>query len=112
MPGAVTQNISSRERGSAPSVPSRTLADTKIPFEVLKFIPQESAEHYKLAPLGVSDGVLEVGMVDPDNLAAVDALNFIARKTGMPFKIFQITENDFGLVLKMYQGLGGDVERA
>jgi len=92
--------------------PTKSLQESKIPYDVLKFIPQESAEHYRFAPIGVSDGVLEVGMVDPDNLAGVDALNFIARKTGMPFKIFRITEQDLARVLKMYQGLGGDVDRA
>jgi len=84
----------------------------KVPYDTLKYIPVESAEHYKIAPLGVSDGVLEVGMIDPDNLSAIDALNFITRRTGVPFKIFQISEDDFQKVLKMYRGLGGDVDEA
>lgn len=94
------------------AVPTRSLADIKIPYDVLKLIPQESAEHYQFAPIGIVDGVLEVGMVDPENIAGIDALNFIARKTGMPFKIFQISEQDFGRVVDMYRGLGSDVDRA
>ena len=94
------------------SAPKRELADTKISYDVLKFIPQESAEHYRFAPLGTVDGTLEVGMVDPDNLAAVDALNFIARKTGMPFKIYRISPQDLEKVIKMYRGIGGDVDQA
>ncbi|MEK7155727.1 MAG: GspE/PulE family protein [Patescibacteria group bacterium] len=94
------------------SAPVRSLKDVKIPYEVLRLIPRESAEHYALAPVGVVDGVLEVGMVDPDNIAGVDALNFIARKTGMPFKVFKITTDDLGIVMKMYQSLGGDVDSA
>ena len=89
-----------------------SLGDTKVPFEVLKYIPEESATHYKLAPLSVHDGVLEVGMVDPDNIEGFDALNFIARNTGMPFKVFQISKDDFDRILKMYRGLGGEMERA
>jgi type IV pilus assembly protein PilB len=94
------------------AAPARALTDTKIPYDVLKFIPQESAEHYQLAPIAVADGVLEVGMVDPDNIAGIDALNFIARTTGMPFKIFRISDADFARVLQMYRGLGGDVDQA
>ena len=94
------------------SVPVRTLGDKKVAYDVLRRIPEESAEHYKLVPLAVEDGVLEVGMLDPDNLDGVDALNFIARNTGMPFKIFQVSEEDFGRVMKMYRGLGGEVDRA
>ena len=93
-------------------VPSRTLGDSKIPYETLKYIPEESAVHYRLAPLGVADGVLEVGMVDPGDIQGVDALNFITRTSGMPFKVFRISEQDFERVLTMYRGLGGEVDQA
>jgi type IV pilus assembly protein PilB len=92
--------------------PERALGDTKIAYDVLRFIPQESAEHYKVAPLGTGEGVLEIGMVDPDDLSAYDALNFIAKSTGMPFKVFKISEADFERIITMYRGLGGEVDRA
>ena len=92
--------------------PVRTLGDKKIPYDVLKFIPEESATHYQVVPLGVVEGVLEVGMLDPENLSAVDALSFIARKTGMPFKIFRLSREDFDHAILFYKGLGGDVDRA
>jgi len=101
-----------QDSGVASAAPRRSLVDVKIPYDTLKYIPQESAEHYKFVPIGVVEGVLEVGMVDPDNIAAIDALNFIARKTGTPFKIFQITDKDFEGVIKMYRGIGGDVDQA
>jgi type IV pilus assembly protein PilB len=94
------------------AIPARALTDKKIPYEILRFIPQESAEHYKIAPLAVTDDVLEVGMVDPDDIHAIDALNFIAKATGMPFKVFVITQTDFDTILKMYRGLTGEVDRA
>ena len=93
-------------------VPIRKITDSKIPYEVLRYIPEESAAHYQIAPLGVVEGVLEVGMTDPDNIHGVDALNFISRATGMPFKIFRITAEDLQHVLSMYRGLGGEVDRA
>jgi type IV pilus assembly protein PilB len=93
-------------------VPVRAIGDKKVPYEVLRYIPQESAEHYKIAPLGVTEGVLEVGMVDPDDIQGYDALNFITRATGMPFKVFRISSADFEQVLAMYRGLSGDVDRA
>ena len=93
-------------------VPPRAIGEKKILYEVLRYIPEESAGHYKLAPIGVEDGVLEVGMVDPDNIAGLDALNFIARSIDLPFKIFRISGDDFERVLAMYRGLGGEVERA
>jgi type IV pilus assembly protein PilB len=93
-------------------IPLRSLGDAKIPYDVLRAIPEESAEHYRIAPLALSDGVLEVGMVEPDNIQAVDALNFISRTSGIPFKVFGISEADFARVLTMYRGLRGEVEQA
>lgn len=97
---------------SATTVPEFTLGDKKVAYDVLRLIPQESAEHYGLAPLALADGVLEVGMLDPDAIGGIDALNFITRKSGMPFKIFKISEKDFNTVLGMYRGLGGEVDKA
>ena len=100
------------EAGVIAEVPLRILPDTKISYDILKLIPEESAEHYKFAPLAVVDDVLEVGMVDPDNLQGIDALNFIARTTGMPFKLFRISKEDFEKIVGMYRGLGNEVDRA
>src|SRR3989344_2096736 len=35
----------------------RALGDDKIPYDTLKYVPEESAVHYRLAPLGIVDGV-------------------------------------------------------
>src|ERR1700728_3776639 len=73
-------------KGESLNIPVRSLGDVSIPFEVLQYIPQESAVHYKFAPIAVKDGTLEVGIVDPDNIEARDALNFIAAKGNIPYK--------------------------
>jgi type IV pilus assembly protein PilB len=99
-------------KGESFNIPVRSLGDVSVPFEVLEYIPQESAEHYKFAPISVKDGTLEVGIVDPDNIEARDALNFIAAKSNIPYKIFLITEEDFKHVIDAYKGLSGEVSNA
>ena len=99
-------------KGESSGIPARQILDQEIPFEILKFIPEDSAMHYRFIPIGVSDGVLEVGVVDPDNIEARDALNFISSKIGMPFKIFLISEEDFEKVIQDYKGLSGEVTKA
>jgi len=94
-------------------IPARALApEEKIASEILRHVPEEAAGHYKFVPLAVQDGVLEVGIVDPDNLEARDALNFISSKINMPFKFFFITETDFEKVLGMYKGITEEVTKA
>src|SRR3989338_7859674 len=93
-------------------IPSRSLKDFNISGKVLEYIPQDSAEHYRVVPLAVKDGVLEVGALDPNDLEARDALNFISARIGIPYKLFLISENDFALVLEKYKGLSGEVTKA
>ncbi len=103
--------LSARSRST--NVPSYALAEgTTLGPEVLAYIPEESAKHYQAVPLGVEDGALLVGMLDPDNIEALDALNFISAKNNKPFKAYLITQEDFERILGMYQGLGGEVNRA
>ncbi|GMQ95247.1 MAG: type IV-A pilus assembly ATPase PilB [Patescibacteria group bacterium] len=93
-------------------IPVRHLAKKKIPFNILKNVPEESAAHYKFVPLSVEEGVLEVGIVDPDNMKARDALQFISAKINMPTKVFLISQSDFDAVIKSYKGLKGEVTKA
>jgi len=107
-----TEFVLTKETEGTAAAPKRSVPDATVPYDILQYIPEESVAHYQLAPLGLQDGVLEVGMVDPDNINGVDALNFITRKTGVPFKVFQISTEDFKRVLGMYRGLKGDVGQA
>lgn len=93
-------------------VPPYEVEDDDISFDVLRYVPEESAMHYKLVPLGVKDGFLEIGMVNPSDLRARDALNFISSKNDIPFKIYVITQQDFAKVVELYKGLTGEVKKA
>jgi type IV pilus assembly protein PilB len=99
-------------KGAYFNLPVRRVDNNGPEFEILKYIPEESATYYKFVPLGVKDGVLEVGIVDPDNIEARDALQFISARVNKPFKIFLILEDDFEKIIKNYRGLTGEVTRA
>ncbi len=91
-------------KGEFLNIPVRTVNES-ITSDVLDYIPEESALHYKFVPLALKEGALEVGVVDPDNLEARDALTFITSKKNVPYKIFLISADDFQKVLDMYKGL-------
>jgi len=99
-------------KGNYYNIPTREVGDKAVPFDILRYVPEESARHYRLSPLGLADGVLEVGVTDPENLEARDALTFISAKIGMPYKIFLITDTDFEKLLQQYKGLSGEVGKA
>ena len=93
-------------------IPVRSVTAKEVSQEALKYISEDSARQYGFAPIDIKDGVLEVGIFDPDNIAATDALQFIASKAGVPYKYFLITRDDFDTILKTYKGLGGEVDQA
>lgn len=99
-------------KGAYLNIPVKELESGSIPFEILKYIPEESALHYLFVPLDIKDGVLEVGMVDPDDMEARDALQFISSRSGVPFKIFLISRQLFQAIAGNYKGLGGEVHKA
>lgn len=92
-------------------VPYKKINEKGISFELLKQVPEESARHYRFVPIGINEGVLEIGMADPSNMEAREAVQFIVTKFNSPFKIFQISEEDMDSVLKEYKGLGGEVTK-
>ncbi len=93
-------------------IQARFLEGGKVPFEVIKYIPEESARFYQFVPIGKVEGALEVGMVNPDDVNAQEALKFIATRLNIPFKVYIITPSDLKQVLSEYKTLGGEVTRA
>ncbi len=92
-------------------LPPRTVLETdKIDPLVLRYIPEESARHYGIIPLRLEDGVLEVGITDPENLSFRDALNFITTKNQLPYRLVLILEQDFEHAAKSYENLTGEVD--
>ncbi len=101
-----------KAKGEAAGLPTRVIIADEVPYSILQYIPEESARYYHFVPLDVKDGVLEVGIVDPDNLEARDALNFISAKINLPYKIYLISSTDFDKVIGVYKGLSGEVNQA
>lgn len=94
------------------NLPYKIIPQGPINHTALAYIPEESARHYNIVPIGVDGGALEVGITDPDNIQALDALQFIASDSGMPYKLYLISEGDFARVVKEYENLTGEVGEA
>lgn len=106
------QNAILEVKSRMSGIPSREVDPRSVSNDIMGYIPQETAEQYRFIPIGVTDGVLEVGVVDPENISGMDALQFITSKLGMPFKVFVISFETFTNLLKSYKGLEGVVGQA
>lgn len=83
-----------------------------IPNEVLSYVQEESASHYRIIPLKVENEVLWVGANNPDDLQVKEVLNFISTKHNIAFKLFYMTLEDIALAQKQYSNLKGEVTDA
>lgn len=99
-------------KGAYYNIPTKKVNIKELSFNILKYIPEDSARHYNFAPFGLKEGVLEVGITDPENIQGIDALQFISNKLGIPFKIFLISKKDYEEVLNNYKGISVQVEEA
>ncbi len=86
--------------------------NNRIPPDVLVLISEEAARHYKMIPLALSGSVLDVGLVEPDDVKAQEALNFLASRNGLAARVFKISEEEWSKLIKQYAGLGEEVGEA
>ncbi len=101
-----------KAKGEYLQMPVKKLSMEEPSFDALKYISEDSAAHYRFAPIKLADNVLEVGVTDGENVETMDALQFISAKLGIPFKIYLISKSDYDRVMQAYKGLGTQVEEA
>jgi len=101
-----------KKKAEALKIPYLDLTGKKIPVEVLREIPEEAAAFYGFVPISKHDNILEVGMVNPENLKARDALRFVIRSSGLKSKIYLINQTGLKNVLRQYRTFRGEVKKA
>jgi type IV pilus assembly protein PilB len=81
------------------NVPYVNLSNAKVDPHVLTLLPEEIAERYMAVPLGEMQHRLVVGMLEADNVQAVD---FLSNRIGRPLKVYAASEGGIRQVLKQY----------
>jgi len=99
-------------KGEDLKIPLREVDVEEVPLSVLELIPEESAKYYKMIALTRKDNLLEVGMVYPEDLAAQEALKFLARQNNFSYQISLIAPSTFEGLLSKYRTLRGEVTKA
>ncbi|HWC57807.1 MAG TPA: GspE/PulE family protein [Candidatus Paceibacterota bacterium] len=101
-----------RAKATFYNIPYQKVDPNTITSEVLKFVEESAAVHYKFVPIGFAEGVLSVGVTEPENIEAMNALQFISVKLEVPFKIFLISNADYQAILERYRTVDQEVDRA
>jgi type IV pilus assembly protein PilB len=99
----MTEEAITEAKASFYRLPYIKLDEHKVFTDAIKYIPEEAARQYKFIPTGFADGVLSMGVTEPENLEAMNALQFMSVKLGVPFKVFLISPSDFNKILDGYK---------
>lgn len=91
-------------KGEIFGIPTKSVAPKSVSASVLRLIPIDAARTYRFIPINLTDNFLEVGIVDPENVGAIDALTFITAKLNKPFKLFLITITAYRKLIELYEG--------
>lgn len=106
----ITEEELTKVEAQASGVPYVDLQNVLVKDDILKLLPKDLAENYMAVPFGNMQGKLAVGMLDPNNVQAVD---FIAKKTGQSIAAFMASRASVERVLAQYRAdLDKDVSQA
>ena len=93
-------------------VPFKRVNPNEITEDLMKVLPQETVVNYKVIPLSLDKNLLVVGMVNPKDRGAQEALKFLANQKRLSMGVFLISSSDYEVVARRYSPFSGQVENA
>src|SRR3989339_102400 len=94
------------------NLPYMDITEMDISEGVLNVISGEVAENYHIICFDKIGRTIKVGIVDPDNFKAVEAVNFLVNKKGMDVEYFMISPESFSAAFKQYKSLSKELTSA
>lgn len=107
----LSEDTVTQAKGAFYKLPYQKISAQDVPYQVIKNIPEDAARHYRFIPISFTDGVLSVGVTEPENIESMNALQFISAKLGIPFKVFLISYSDFLAIAENYKVATSDMDK-
>lgn len=110
--GIISENDLLNFKSQIYQLPVARLEEIELNKEVLKEIPEDTVAFYKIVPLTKEGGILKVGIINPEDINALEALKFIAGRSNLNIEKYVISHKDFAIVVRNYRTLMGEVGEA
>lgn len=109
----VTDADFAKAKAEVLGLPFVDLANWKPTPETVALLPAETVRAYQAVPLGLEGETLTVALIDPQDLRAMQGLEFFAAGKGLHLRTVVAPTSQLRKVLKMdLAGMGGEVETA
>lgn len=99
-------------KGKVLGVPYVNLIGKDIPGDILNIVSRDVAENYQAISFEKADNVLRIGLVDPRNFRAIEAMEFLAKEQRLSVEFYIISSSSFKEAVKKYEILKKEVEKA
>lgn len=86
-------------------IPEKIVEKSSVSYDVLRTIPEDAAVTYRMVPLSIQGRILSVGMLDPNNFEARQALQFLGAQRGLTPQLFVISKDDYQTIIDGYRGV-------
>ncbi|MFH1745314.1 MAG: ATPase, T2SS/T4P/T4SS family [bacterium] len=93
-------------------LPYENLQEGKIPEEILHIISADVAQNYRIICFEKVDNEIKVGITDPDNFKAIEAVDFLAKEENLSVKYYFISKASFKAAFQKYKSLKKEISTA
>lgn len=99
-------------KSEALNIPYQRVPLASYDVGLVQYIPEETVRTYGVAPLSKQGDMLVVGMLNPDDPKAQEALKFIARRNHLNLGVYIISYGDWQQIIRKYSPYKTEVEAA
>lgn len=99
-------------KGEVFSLPVADLSEVKVPQEILNLLTSKVAGNYQMVIFGKEKRQIKVGLVNPEDFQAQDAIDFLAKQQNLEPEFFVISLEDFRKVFDQYGGFKKEIGSA
>ncbi len=94
------------------NLPYEDLTETEISQGILSTIPHQVAENYQIICFDKNGREIKVGLTDPENYKAKEAVDFLAKGQNLTVAYYLISAESFTAALKQYKSFAEELSSA
>lgn len=93
-------------------IPYRDTSGMIVAEAALNVVPFEVAQNYKMACFDKTGSKIKVGLIDPYNSKAIEAINFLAQEQDLEVEYFLISEENLNNLFTQHRNLEKEISTA
>ena len=99
-------------KGKVLGIPFKKVKAEDISSDILELMPEEASVNYKMMPIAKTENFVQIGMVYPENIAAQNALRFLANQENFTYQVYLISPSNLSALLKQRKNLSSETRKA